>query len=137
MTDDELRETFHRFELRLERPDTKMDSLKKSLTDVRGEMRAMREGLETRLNSKAGNWVVSLWGAWDTKRILARMDAADRASQETSKAILDRMDRAAEHKAAQKLRPWVDHAGDSTSVKPSLIAFVRRAAISRSRARCS
>jgi hypothetical protein len=40
-------------------------------------------------------------------------------------------------KAAQKLQPWVDHAGDSTSVKPSLITFLRRAAISRSRARCS
>jgi hypothetical protein len=63
MTDDELRDTFHRMELRLERLDTKMDNLEKSLADVRGDMRAMREGLETRLNSKAGNWVVSLWGA--------------------------------------------------------------------------
>jgi chaperonin cofactor prefoldin len=63
MTDDELRETFHRMELRLERLDTKMDTLEKSVADVRGDMRAMREGLETRQNSKAGNWVVSLWGA--------------------------------------------------------------------------
>jgi hypothetical protein len=63
MTDEELRDTFHRLELRLERLDTKMDHLEKSLTDVRGETRAMREGLETRLNSKAGNWVVSPWGA--------------------------------------------------------------------------
>ncbi|HEX2277535.1 MAG TPA: hypothetical protein VHN13_10455 [Candidatus Tectomicrobia bacterium] len=63
MTDEELRETFHRLELRLERLDTKMDHLEKSLTDVRGETRATREGLETRLNSKAGNWVVSRWGA--------------------------------------------------------------------------
>jgi chaperonin cofactor prefoldin len=63
MTDDELRETFHRVELRLERLDTKMDNLEKSLADARGEMRTMREGLENRLNSKAGNWVVSLWGA--------------------------------------------------------------------------
>jgi chaperonin cofactor prefoldin len=63
MTDDELRETFHRVELRLERLDTKMDNLEKSLADVRGEMRTLREGLENRLNSKAGNWVVSLWGA--------------------------------------------------------------------------
>jgi hypothetical protein len=63
MTDEELHDTFHRLELRLERLDTKMDHLEKSLTDVRGETRAMREGLETRLNSKAGNWVVSLWGA--------------------------------------------------------------------------
>jgi hypothetical protein len=63
MTDDEFRDTFHRFELRLERLDTKLDHLEKSLADSRGEMRAMREGLESRLNSKAGNWVVSLWGA--------------------------------------------------------------------------
>jgi hypothetical protein len=63
MTDEEFRDTFHRVELRLERLDTKMDSLEKSLADTRGELRAMREGLETRLNSKAGNWVVSLWGA--------------------------------------------------------------------------
>jgi chaperonin cofactor prefoldin len=63
MTDDELRETIHRLELRLERLDTKMDNLEKSLADVRGEMRTMREGLENRLNSKGGNWVASLWGA--------------------------------------------------------------------------
>jgi hypothetical protein len=63
MTDDEFRDTFHRFELRLERMDTKVDALEKSLADTRAELRAMREGLETRLNSKAGNWVVSLWGA--------------------------------------------------------------------------
>ena len=63
MTDEEFRDTCHRFELRLERLDTKMDHLEKALADTRGEMRAMREGLETRLNSKAGNWVVSLWGA--------------------------------------------------------------------------
>jgi hypothetical protein len=63
MTDDEFRDIFHRFELRLERLDTKLDHLEKSLADSRGEMRAMREGLESRINSKAGNWVVSLWGA--------------------------------------------------------------------------
>jgi hypothetical protein len=63
MTDDDLRDMFHRFELRLERLDTKLDSIEKSLADSRGEMRAMREGLENRINSKAGNWVVSLWGA--------------------------------------------------------------------------
>jgi hypothetical protein len=63
MTDDETRELFHRVELRLERLDTKMDTLEKALADVRAEMRAKFEGLETRVNSKAGNWVVSLWGA--------------------------------------------------------------------------
>jgi hypothetical protein len=61
ITDEELRDTFHWLELRLERLDTKMDPIEKSLTDVR-ETRGMREGLETRLNSKAKNWVVSLWG---------------------------------------------------------------------------
>jgi hypothetical protein len=63
MTDEECRDTFHRFELRLERLDTKMDHLEKALADARGDMRAMREGLESRFNSKAGNRVVSLWGA--------------------------------------------------------------------------
>jgi hypothetical protein len=63
MTDDEFRDIFHRIELRLERLDTKLDHLEKSLADSRSEMRAMREGLETRIHSKAGNWVVSLWGA--------------------------------------------------------------------------
>jgi 8-oxo-dGTP pyrophosphatase MutT (NUDIX family) len=38
---------------------------------------------------------------------------------------------------AQKLQIVVDHAGESTSVKPSLAALLRKLAISRSRARCS
>ena len=54
---------FHRIELRLERLDTEMDHLEKPLAAVQSEMRAMREDLETRLNGKAGNWVVSRWGA--------------------------------------------------------------------------
>ena len=37
--------------------------------------------------------------------------------------------------AAQKLQMSVAYAGDSTSVKPSLAAFLRRLAMSRSRAR--
>jgi hypothetical protein len=40
-------------------------------------------------------------------------------------------------KAAQKLQMWAGHAGDSTSVKPSLVAFLCRVAMSRFRARCS
>ena len=63
MTDDEFRETFHRFELRLERLDTKMDSLEKSFADFRSELRTRIGDLEKRLDGKAGNWVVSLWGA--------------------------------------------------------------------------
>jgi hypothetical protein len=54
---------FHRLELRLERLDTEMDHLEKPLAAVQSEMRAMREDLETRLNGKAGHWVVSRWGA--------------------------------------------------------------------------
>jgi hypothetical protein len=43
----------------------------------------------------------------------------------------------AEVNPAQKLRMLVDHAGDSTSVRPSFAALLRRLARSRSRARCS
>jgi hypothetical protein len=39
--------------------------------------------------------------------------------------------------AAQTLQTSVAHARDSTDVKPSLVAFLRKAAMSRSRARCS
>jgi hypothetical protein len=62
MTDDELRDTFHRFDLRLDRMETKLDNLEKGLADFRTEIRTRLEGLENRLNSKAGNWTVSLWG---------------------------------------------------------------------------
>ncbi len=62
MTDDEFRDTFHRMDLRLERIDTKLENLEKGLADFRIEIRARLEGLENRLNTKAGNWVVSLWG---------------------------------------------------------------------------
>ena len=43
--------------------------------------------------------LVLAWGAWDTRKILARMNAADRAYHETSQAMLERMDRAAEPRA--------------------------------------
>jgi hypothetical protein len=62
MTDDEWRDMFHRLELRLERVDTKLENLEKALVDFRIETRTRFEGLENRLNTKAGNWVVSLWG---------------------------------------------------------------------------
>jgi hypothetical protein len=62
MTDDEWRDMFHRLELRLERVDTKLDNLEKALVDFRIETRTRFEGLENRLNTKAGTWVVSLWG---------------------------------------------------------------------------
>jgi len=37
--------------------------------------------------------LVLAWGARDTKQILARMDAANRAYHETSQSMLERMDR--------------------------------------------
>jgi formyltetrahydrofolate hydrolase len=63
MIDEETRDFFHRVELRLERLDTKMDSLEKSFADLRSELRTRIGDLEKRLDGKAGNWVVSLWGA--------------------------------------------------------------------------
>ncbi len=63
MQDDEIRELFHRMQLRLERLDTKVDGLEKAVADVRSEIRARFEGLKSRLNTKAGNWVVTFWGS--------------------------------------------------------------------------
>jgi hypothetical protein len=63
MTDDEHRDLLHGLALRLERLDTKVDNLEKGVADLRGEMRTKLEGLENRLNTKASNVVVSLWGA--------------------------------------------------------------------------
>jgi hypothetical protein len=63
MTDDQLMEQFHRIELRLERLDTKVEQLDKRLTEGFATVHTRLEGLETRLNTKAGNWTVGLWGA--------------------------------------------------------------------------
>jgi hypothetical protein len=70
MTDDELRDTFHRFELRLDRIDLKLDALEKRLTSLEQRFASFEDRqdvrfdwLEHRLNTKAGNWTVSLWGA--------------------------------------------------------------------------
>jgi hypothetical protein len=63
MPDDDVRDTWHRFELRLERMDSKLDSLEKRLASLEGRLDTRFDGLENRLNTKAGNWVVSLWGA--------------------------------------------------------------------------
>jgi uncharacterized protein YlxW (UPF0749 family) len=60
MTDDELRDRFARLELRLERLDTKVESLEKGLADVRAELRPRLEGLENRLARKADTWVVTV-----------------------------------------------------------------------------
>lgn len=63
MTDDEFRDIFHRLDLRLERLDTKMDALEKRLASLDGGLGARFDTLDARLDGKAGNWVVSLWGA--------------------------------------------------------------------------
>ena len=64
MTDDELRDTLHRIELRLERLDTKVDNLEKHLSALESRMDARFEGLETRLNTKAApaSSKPGLWG---------------------------------------------------------------------------
>ena len=70
MQDEEIRELFHRMEVRFERLDGRMDRLDaridhldKTVADVRTEFRTRFEGLENRLNTKAGNWVVTFWGS--------------------------------------------------------------------------
>ena len=63
MTDEQLMEQFHRVELRLERLDTKVDQLEKRFTDGLAVVNSRLASLETRLESKASTWAVSLWGA--------------------------------------------------------------------------
>ena len=70
MQDEEIRELFHRIESRFERLDgrmdrfdTRIDNLEKAVADTRTEFRTRFEGIENRLNTKAGNWVVTFWGS--------------------------------------------------------------------------
>jgi hypothetical protein len=70
MTDEELWELVHRVDLRIERLDARFDGLEKRMATLEGRAESLErtmttrfEGLETRRNSKASNWVVSLWGA--------------------------------------------------------------------------
>jgi DNA repair ATPase RecN len=58
-----IEDHLHRFEPRLERLDANQANTDKRLGDLQAEMRARLEGLENRVNTRAGNWVVSLWGA--------------------------------------------------------------------------
>jgi hypothetical protein len=46
-----------------QRLDAKGDNVEKAIADVRSELRTRFEGIENRLNSKAGNWVVTFWGS--------------------------------------------------------------------------
>jgi hypothetical protein len=59
MTDDQLRETFTRVEVRLERLDTHVDQLDKRLSDGFAVVHARLEGLENRLARKADTWVMT------------------------------------------------------------------------------
>jgi hypothetical protein len=60
MTDEQWRDTFQRFELRLERLDTHVDQLDKRLSDGFAVVHARLEGLENRLARKADTWVVTV-----------------------------------------------------------------------------
>jgi chaperonin cofactor prefoldin len=67
MTDEELRELVHRVDLRIERLDARFDGLEKRMATLEGRAESLErtmttrfEGLGTRLNSKASNWVISL-----------------------------------------------------------------------------
>ena len=59
MTDEQLQELFHRIDLRLERLDTKLEGLEKGQVDIRADIRV----IQSRLDEKASQTVVSLWGA--------------------------------------------------------------------------
>jgi hypothetical protein len=59
MTDDQLRETFTRVEVRLERLDTHVDQLDKRLSDGFAVVHARLEGIENRLARKADTWVMT------------------------------------------------------------------------------
>jgi hypothetical protein len=58
-----IEDHLHRFELRLECPGANQANTDRRLGDLQADMRARLEGLKNRVNTKAGNWVVSLWGA--------------------------------------------------------------------------
>jgi hypothetical protein len=62
VNDTELRDLFHGLTARMERFETRMDALEKSLADFRVEVRGRFEGLESRLALKADAWTVSIWG---------------------------------------------------------------------------
>jgi hypothetical protein len=63
MQDDEIRDLFHRMELRLEQLDTKMDNIEKRVASMESRFESRFNSIDARLDGKAGNWVVSLWGA--------------------------------------------------------------------------
>jgi len=70
LQDDELRDLFHRMELRLERLDVKVDNLGKEVAGLRTDMRTRFTTIETRstsldnrVDNKASNGGVTFWGS--------------------------------------------------------------------------
>src|SRR5439155_23879079 len=59
MTDDDVRDLFHRVELRLERLDIKVEGLEKRVALLDTRLDTPLEGLETRLARTADTWVVT------------------------------------------------------------------------------
>jgi hypothetical protein len=59
MTYEQLQELFHRMDLRLARLDTKLEGLEEGQADIRSDIRV----IQNRLDEKASQTVVSLWGA--------------------------------------------------------------------------
>jgi hypothetical protein len=62
MQDDEIRELFHRMELRLERLDTKMDNLEKRFSSMESRFETRFNSLDIRIDNKASKLTVGLWG---------------------------------------------------------------------------
>jgi chaperonin cofactor prefoldin len=56
--DEETRDQVHRVEVRLERLETKIDDVEKTLGDFRSELRTRLEGIENRIARKAETWLV-------------------------------------------------------------------------------
>ena len=61
MQDEEFRELFHRVDLQLERLEAKMDNFEKRLASMQSWFKTRFASIESRLDGKAGNFVVSLW----------------------------------------------------------------------------
>jgi hypothetical protein len=63
MQENDILELFHRIDLRLERLDTKVDNLDKRIASLETRFEARFMSIDARLDNKAGNWVVGLWGS--------------------------------------------------------------------------
>jgi hypothetical protein len=63
MQDEEFRELVHRLDLQLEHLGAKMDNFEKRLAPMQSWFKTRFASIESGLDGKAGNLVVSLWGA--------------------------------------------------------------------------